>query len=124
MADLGDHHTTVGGDELNVAKAQAEEVIQPHCVAGDMARKAVAAIKGWTFRSFRQPPPPIRTPVAVHLAMPFDAFRAETGPVSRDAAISSFPSATEMCWEIRRNWALSASSPKLQRAVLDNLTRS
>jgi hypothetical protein len=77
------------------------------------------------FRSFRQPPPPIRsTPVAVNLAMPFDAFRAETGPVSRDVAISFFPSATEMCWEIGRNWGLSASGPKVQRAVLDNLTRS
>ena len=43
---MGDHHTTVGEDELNVAKAQAEEVIQPHCVVGDMARKAVAAIQG------------------------------------------------------------------------------
>jgi hypothetical protein len=46
MADalVRDHHTTVGEDELGIPQAEAERVIQPHCMSDDLARKPMAAI--------------------------------------------------------------------------------
>ncbi len=44
MADafVRDHHTTFGEDDVDVPQAQAEKVIQPHCVTDDPARKPTA----------------------------------------------------------------------------------
>jgi hypothetical protein len=49
MADTfaGDHDAALRQDEFNVAQAEAEQVIQPHGVADDLTRKAMAAMEGW-----------------------------------------------------------------------------
>ncbi len=48
MADafVGDQHTTLGEDELDIPQAQAEQVIQPYCVADDLGGKPMPAIEG------------------------------------------------------------------------------
>jgi hypothetical protein len=49
MADafMGDRQATLGQDELEIAQAEAEEVIQPHSMTDDLGREAVAVIQGW-----------------------------------------------------------------------------
>jgi len=49
MADTlpGDHDTLFGQDQLKVAQAEVEQVIQPDNVADDLPRKTMAAIQGW-----------------------------------------------------------------------------
>jgi|ERR1700722_18035145 hypothetical protein len=44
MADVfvGDHDAALGQDQLDVAQAEAEEVVQPYDVVDDLSRKAVA----------------------------------------------------------------------------------
>jgi len=46
MADafVGDHDAALGQDQLDVAQAEAEEVVQPHGVVDDRSRKAMARI--------------------------------------------------------------------------------
>src|ERR1700722_13692836 len=46
MLSWGNHHAPFGEDELDIPQAEAEEVIQPYCVADDLARKSMAAIEG------------------------------------------------------------------------------
>jgi hypothetical protein len=41
---VSDRHTTFGEEAFNVARAQAKDVIQPHCVIEDLARKPMTAI--------------------------------------------------------------------------------
>lgn len=41
---MRDGHTSLGQDELNVAQAQAEDVIEPYGVADDLRREAVAGL--------------------------------------------------------------------------------
>ena len=46
-AFAGNHHAALSQDELNITQAETEEVIQPHGVADDLSREAVAVIQGW-----------------------------------------------------------------------------
>jgi len=39
-----DRHAALGQDQLDLAQAQAEHVIQPHRVADDLGREAVAGV--------------------------------------------------------------------------------
>src|SRR4051812_34596297 len=42
---VGDHHTPLGQNAFDVAQAEAEQVIQPHRVADDLAGEAVAEVQ-------------------------------------------------------------------------------
>ena len=46
-AFAGDHCGTLSQDQRDIARAQAEEVIQPYRVADDLNRGAMAAIQVW-----------------------------------------------------------------------------
>jgi hypothetical protein len=42
---VGDQHATFGQDQLDIAQAEAEHVIQPNGVADDPGREAMAMIR-------------------------------------------------------------------------------
>jgi hypothetical protein len=42
---MGDQHATFGQDQLDIAQAEAEHVIQPDSVADDLSREAMAMIR-------------------------------------------------------------------------------
>jgi hypothetical protein len=44
-AFVGDHHPALGLHRLDVAQAEAEDVIQPHDMADDLGPKAMAMIR-------------------------------------------------------------------------------
>jgi hypothetical protein len=45
---VGDAHATLGQDQLDIAEAQAEHVVQPYRVVYQLGRKAVAIVRvGW-----------------------------------------------------------------------------
>jgi len=47
---VANHHATLGQDQLDVAQTEAEDVIQPHRVADDLSRKAMAVIQAGLWR--------------------------------------------------------------------------
>ena len=61
---IGDHDAPLGQEQLDVTQAEAEHVIQPHSMADDLGREAMAVVRvGWRLhattlalpRSDRQP---------------------------------------------------------------------
>ena len=45
---VGDDNPTLSEEQLNIAQAEAEHVIQPHGVADDLGRKPMAIVRvGW-----------------------------------------------------------------------------
>jgi hypothetical protein len=45
---VGDHDAPFGQQQLNVTQAEAEHVIQPHSMADDLGREAMAVVRiGW-----------------------------------------------------------------------------
>jgi hypothetical protein len=62
---MTDNDTPLGQDQLHVAQAQAEKVVQPHGMADDLGRETVAGVGGglWRHRaSLDQPPRPGQKP--------------------------------------------------------------
>jgi hypothetical protein len=54
---IRDDDATLGQLQLDIAKAQAEHVIEPHRLADEVRRKAVTMVRvGWLLRSTIQPP--------------------------------------------------------------------
>jgi hypothetical protein len=43
---VGDADAPLGQDQLHVAQAQAEDVVEPYCMADDLGREAVAGVGG------------------------------------------------------------------------------
>ena len=43
---VGDGHTPLGEEVLDVSKTQAEPVVQPHSVTDDVRRESVSAVAG------------------------------------------------------------------------------
>ena len=45
---IGDHDAPLGQEQLNVTQAEAEHVIQPHSMADELGREAMAVVRvGW-----------------------------------------------------------------------------
>jgi hypothetical protein len=42
---IGDGHTTLGQKKFDITEAQAEDVVEPHRVADQLCRKAVAMVR-------------------------------------------------------------------------------
>ena len=74
---MGDYHTTFGEDELDIPQAEAEQVIQTHCVSDDLARNR------WRRYSDGSLVMPIlsltrfRLTMAINLAMPRSPIRRQ-----------------------------------------------
>jgi hypothetical protein len=45
-----DYHATLSRDQLDLTQAQAENILQPHGVAGDLGREAIAVIQTHLWR--------------------------------------------------------------------------
>ncbi len=105
---MGDHHAAFGQDQLDVAQAEAENVIQPHGMADDLGRKPMAAIEG---RLCRHPISLARlaptTPDAVNLAMPSALMTYRT---AADLLEQIFPVGAGNDKETMRRHTLSAGA--------------